>query len=459
MSASERKSDLDVRKALEDLSAEGVQFVQIETPDINGTLRGKLTRVDKALSESGSAFCTIIYGMSRVDDISEGPLSSFDNGFPDAFAVADPSTVRLIDPARKVAAVICDMYDAERNDHYPHSPRGVLHQVVDRSRALGYEARFAVELELCVLHADDPLIRAERHYDQTAALGRTHNAYSLIRMSDLREIAVDFMAEMDRIDIPLDAIHTELGGGMLEVAISHLPALQAADACARVKLYMKEFLAKRGLAAVFMPKWRHEESGCGGHVHQSLWKDGEPAFATKDGNISETARQYIAGQLASLNDFAAIFYPTINAYRRMDASTWAPENVSWGVDNRTCALRMIARPGPKAYRIEHRCPGADINSYLAIAAMLAGGIHGIEERLDPPVAIEGNAADMDLNSLPTTLSEATERLAHSRLARDLLGHDLIEQFVIMQRNECSRWHSWQRNQVSPWEVTRYFDAL
>lgn len=443
---------------LEGLKREGIRFVQIETPDIDGMLRGKLTRLDKIASPDGSAFCTILYGLTPFDDVVESRFSSFANGFPDAAAIPDLDTLSVLDSANGIASVICDMHDLATGEHYGLSPRGALRRVIERAGKMGVAPRFAIELELCLLRADDAKIIAGDHYSLDP-VGRMHNAYSLGRMGgELREIATGFMHEMDDIGIPIEALHAELGRGMLELAISHLPALEAADACARVKLYLKGYLERYGLAAVFMPKWRMEESGCGGHVHQSLWQDAKPLFSTEDGDLSDIARCYVAGQLATLRDFAAIFYPTINAYRRMDVQTWAPENVSWGIDNRTCALRVITRPGPKAFRIEHRCPGADINPYLAVAAMLAGGLHGIAEDIAPPPAIEGNAGDTDgLLPLPRSLGEATGILASSQIAKQLLGANMIEQYVTVRRAECELWDAWQRQQVSSWELRRYFD--
>ena len=438
------------------LEAEGIRYIQLETPDLNGTLRGKLTTPKKALSPNGSAFCTILYGMSVRDDIYESRHSSFANGFPDACAIADPDTVAVIDRENGVASVICDMFGAEREGLYPISPRTALRRAVDWAGELGFEPRFAIELEMFVVRLDEAAISAGRHHDQLP-LGRLHNAYSLARMDELRPIATAFLDRMGEIGIPIDAIHTELGYGALEVAISHLPALQAADACARVRLYLKEFLARRGYGAVFMPKWRIDESGCGGHVHQSLWRDGKPAFADEQGAFSRIGRQYVAGQLASLRDFAAVFYPGINSYRRMDAGTWAPENVSWGVDNRTCALRVITRPGPAAVRVEHRCPGADINPYLAIAAMLSGGLDGIEREVDAPAPVAGNAGEADLPPLPRSLAEALPLFENSELAAASFGPELVEHYLTTRREEQRLWSEWQAQTITEWELSRYFD--
>lgn len=448
-------------RALEDLEREladrGIEYVQVETPDLNGTLRGKLTRRSKALGPGGSAFCTIVYGLSAADDVYESPFSSFSNGFPDAFAIADPNTGAIIDKERGIASVICDMVDETGLQYYPLSPRTALRRVIKTASDLGFTARFAVELEVFVVKADRDMIDAGKIHD-LSSFGRLHNAYSLARMDELRPLAARFMDQMDELKIGIEAIHTELGNGMIEVAIGHLPALQAADACSRVKLYLKEMFAAEGYLTVFMPKWRIEESGCGGHTHQSLWRGDEPAFAGAGGEFSDIGEQYVAGQLTTLRDFCAVFYPTINAYRRMDAMSWAPENVSWGMDNRTCALRVITKPGPKAYRIEHRCPGADINGYLSIACMLGGGLLGIAEKMDPGPAVTGNSLDHPaLPALPKNLEEAVEMFRNSDKAKAILGEEFVEQYTISREDECRLWNEWNQKNITGWELGRYID--
>ena len=142
----------------------------------------------------------------------------------------------------------------------------------------------------------------------------------------------------------------------------------------------------------------------------------------------------------------------------MDAGTWAPENVSWGMDNRTCALRVITQPTPAAYRIEHRCPGADVNPYLAIACMLAGGLMGIESGLEAPEPVAGNAGERgDLTRLPSSLEDAVSRLQESDVAADMLGPELVEQYLISRQEECRLWRDWQTRTISDWELSRYFD--
>jgi glutamine synthetase len=438
------------------LAGEGVRLLQIELPEIDGGMRAKLLALAKAES-GGSAFCTIVYGLTTADDVYESPIGNYANGFPDWFAVPDVTTLHRLPWAAETAAAICDLYDGE-GAPVALAPRTVLRRVAEKAAALGYEARFGMEYEVYVLHADRALRRRGRHH-ALKPLSPTWNAYSHQRLVETRPLLAAFMARMASVGVPIEAGHTELGYGALEFAINHAPALEAADRALRAKAYLKELCAERGLVATFMPKWDMAQSGAGGHVHQSLWRDGANRFI-EDGRPSRLARAYIAGQLATLADLSAIFLPSVNAYRRPNAAAWAPENASWGTDNRTAALRFISKPSAAAARVEHRVSGADVNPYLAIAAQLAGGLYGIEEGLEAPAEAVGNAADDPRHeALPRDLGTAAARLKSSRLSRRLLGDALIDHFALSREVEWRLWQRWLAETVTPWELNRYFDTI
>ncbi|MGD9536816.1 MAG: glutamine synthetase family protein [Alphaproteobacteria bacterium] len=444
-------------EAARKLAAEGVRLVQIELPEIDGGMRAKLISIKKAESGSGSAFCTIVYCLSTADDVYETPSGNYANGFPDWFAMPDPATLRRLPWLDDTAAAICDLYDADGRP-VEVAPRGLLRRAADKAASMGYEARFAMEYELFVLHADPVLLKGGRQHG-LQSLSRTWNAYSHLRLADTRPLLAEFTRRMEGIGIAIEACHTELGYGSIEIAIAHAPPLEAADRALRAKAYLKELCNERGLVATFMPKWDTKQSGSGGHIHQSLWRDGANQFI-EDGAPSPLCKAYAAGQLATLADFTAIFLPSINAYRRPNGPAWAPENVSWGTDNRTAALRYIAKPSSAAARIEHRVSGADVNPYLAMAAQLAGGLHGIENRLVPPAPSEGNAAANDsLEHLPRDLAEATARLKGSALARALLGDAFVDHYAISREVEWRLWQRWLAETVTPWELDRYFQTI
>ncbi len=456
-------SDLKERakqlKALsERLAKEGVRYVQIETPDMEGGLRGKLVTLEKGLSETGSAFCTILYGLTMADDVFESVHSSFDNGFPDMFAIPDPETAILLPGAEATAAIICDACFPDGSP-YPLSPRSVLRKVIEETGDLGYDARFGVEYEAFVFEQDTELTNAARHHELTP-LSPMWNAYSLVRMVETRGLAQEFMDRMNGAGLSVEAVHTELGFGMLEMALGHAPPLEAADKATRAKLYFKQLCRERGLNATFMAKWRENESGSGGHVHQSLWRGGKPAFAGDTHGLSDVGRAYVAGLVDSLVDFAPVFYPNINSYRRMDAGAWSPENASWGTDNRTAAVRVITQPSAKAVRAEHRAPGADTNPYLVIAAMLAGGARGVAEKLDPGEPAKANAStETRFAPLPRALPDAIAAFETSDRAKAAFGEDVVAHYALSRRQEWEGWTRQLAEHITPWELSRYFDTV
>ena len=437
--------------------APDVRYGQVEVPDLDGSMRSKLVRLDKALGADGVALCSIAFGLTVADDVYESPASSYANGFPDLMAHADPATVRVLPWRPNVASVICDLKSPDGTD-FPLAPRNVLRTVTERCARLGYQPRCAVEYEVCVLHADAGLIAAGRHHE-LRPLGRTVNAYSALRLADVGELGQEFMDRMAAIQIGVDSFHTELGGGMVEFALAHAPALEAADHAARAKAYFKELCAERGLVATFMAKWKPTDSGCGAHVHQSLWRDGHNAFAGDRDGLSDLARHYAAGLLATMPACTALFNPNVNSYRRISVAAWTPENATWGLDNRTAALRAITGPGPKAARFEHRRPGADANPYLVIAAMLAGGLHGIQTAAEPPEPSRSNAAqDQQAPALPGSLPEAIAALRESDLARELLGREFVDHYLLSRQAEWDLWTQWSSAQVTEWELRRYFEV-
>jgi len=431
---------------------EGARMVQLEVPDLDGGLRAKLVSPAKALSEAGAAMCTIMFGLTQADDVYESPASSAANGYPDLVMRPDMATLRALPWCEATVAVLCDLYGGD-GALFPLAPRTVLRTVVERCADLGFEARFAAEWEFCVVRRDD-----ETHPARLVPLGRTMNAYSSLRLRELRPLAQAFFERMEGVGIAVEAVHTELGHGMVEFALAHAPAMEAADRASRAKAYLKELCGERGLVATFMPKWRAGAPTSGCHFHQSLWRDGSNEFAGPGGALSPLARHYLAGQLATMTDFGVLFNPSVNAFRRLQPGTWTPATASWGVDNRTAAIRAITGP-PKAVRLEHRRPGADVNPYLAVAAMLAGGLHGIAGKLEPPDPATADAyADARFPRLPATLADAIAALRDSPVAPDLLGREFVRHYLLSREVELGLWREWESAQVTEWEQRRYFET-
>jgi len=260
-------------------------------------------------------------------------------------------------------------------------------------------------------------------------------------------------------DVELEGFHTETGPGVYETAIKHDSALRAADKAALFKSGVKQIVARSGLIATFMAKWSPSLPGCSGHLHESLW-DAEHSknlfhdSAAAD-RMSTLMRQYLAGQLQLMPEMTALFCPTVNSHKRLVPGVWAPTNATWGIDNRTAALRAVLGPSAKSVRVEYRLAGADINPYLAIAASLASGLYGIEHQLELPAACGANAYESSAPPLPKTLESATALLEQSRAAKELLGEEFIDHYVRTRQWEVRQYE----RAVTDWELERYFEII
>lgn len=445
-------------RALESMQAGEVDLVQMEIPDLNGALRGKFVDAGKVVRGSGGAICTVLYQMTPVDEVWESRHSSYENGFPDVLAAPDLSTaIRL--PWRKGMASV--LFDVNYRDGtpFPLAPRNVLKQQAERFAETGYTPMFGVEFEAFVFQADRETLESGRHHDLTS-LSRMANAYRLTQSEETRDLGTAFIRQMREVGITVEVFHTELGLGAIEFTLAPAEALAAADNAIRAKTYFRELCAERGLTVTFMAKWRVGDSGCGAHVHQSVWKDGKNVFCDpQSGEFSAIGHKYLTGMLRTMPECGVLFRPYVNSYRRFDVAAWSPENVSWGYDNRSAALRVIAYPEAKAYRIEHRVPGADANPYLSIAAMLAGGHYGIVNDLSPISAVEGNALKSpDSQRLADNLGDATSAFENSEFCRQYLGEEFVEHYAASRRVELQYWNEWLASQVTSFELIRHFET-
>jgi glutamine synthetase len=262
---------------------------------------------------------------------------------------------------------------------------------------------------------------------------------------------------MDSYGIEVEGYNREHGEGMYELNLRYAGALEAADRGMLFKSGAKEVLAQAGVVPTFMAKYSDQMDGCSGHIHQSLWRDGAPAFW--DGaslpHMSREMTAYVAGVLDTLPELFALYAPNVNSYKRYVAGSWAPTAATWGVENRTAALRAITS-SEDAIRVENRVPGADVNPYLGFAASLAGGLSGVERGLTPPPALTGNVYETEgLTPLPRTLEQAIDLLDGSEIARDYLGVEFVDHYVAMRRWEVEK----HRRAVTEWERRRYFEQV
>ncbi len=446
-------------EAARHVRAHDQNMVKVGVTDVDGVLRGKFMHRDKFLSalEDGFGFCDVVLGWDVNDQLydREG-LTGWHTGFPDAPVRIAPETGRQV-PGEDNCWLFLGEFAGTAEGL---CPRGLLRRVLSRADDMGFAVKAGFEYEFFVFTETPESVR-EKHYQDMQPVTPGNTGYSMLRQAQLSDFYRELFDTCGKMDFPLEGIHEEMGAGVIEAAISASDGLAAADRAALFKTYTKAVAMGRGLMATFMAKWSEREAGQSGHIHLSLasLNDSQNAFHddSADRNMSETMRHFIGGQLAMMPAFCALFAPTVNSYRRLVPGLWAPTAATWGIDNRTCALRII--PGsPKSQRVEHRLPGADANPYLALAAALASGLYGIENRVEPADAVTGNAYDNPLpdeRQLPRTLEEAAALFSASTVARDWFGDAFVDHFAASRDWEVRE----SRRHVSDWELARYFELI
>jgi glutamine synthetase len=454
---------MDPKELRQRFEERGIKKVKVGGFDIDGVLRGKYVSLDKFWSalEGGFGFCDVIFGWDIGDVLYDNAtVTGWSTGYPDTHARVDLSTLRVLPHEPDTAALLVDFVTEEGAPH-PACPRSLLKSVLASAREHGYEASFAAEFEFFVFKETPESLHAKGFRGLTP-LSPGMFGYSWVREAQNSDFCGAIWDEMLAFDIPIEGLHTETGPGVYEVAIRYDEALRMADKAALFKTQMKELCARRGLQVTFMAKWNHDLPGSSGHLHQSLWGDhgGRKQNLFFDSqnprDLSSLAKHYLGGQIALMPELTAIYSPTINSYKRYVPGVWAPLTASWGLENRTCAIRAILG-GASGTRLEYRQTAADINPYLAIATSLAAGLWGIEKKIAPPAGARGDASRPDTHfaPLPRTLREATHRLHNSETARAILGPRFVDHYA--------RTRDWEVRQydrvVTEWELKRYFELV
>ncbi len=442
------------------LDAHNIEKVKLAVTDLDGILRGKYISREKfdGAAEKGLGFCDVIFGWDSDDLLyDDDSYTGWQKAFPDAWAQLDLSSCRLL-PSEDNRAVI---FLADFSDHAAAAvcPRSVLKRTLQRLKDNGFTATVAAEFEFFLFNETPQSIRDKQYHDlQPMTPGNF--GYSLLRASTHADIYHQLMHLCDQMDMPIEGLHTETGPGVLEAALKYDQALRAADNAVLFKTFTKVLAQQNNLMATFMAKWSKDVSGQSGHLHMALQTlDGQPVFydAEQTDTLSQTMRYFIGGQQQLMPELLAMVASTCNSYTRLIPGFWAPTAASWGVDNRTCALRAITGQ-PYAQRVEYRVSAADINPYLAIAAALGSGIWGIENCIEPSDPIVGNAYVPEYPEalqLPRTLSEAARRFARSEAAKALFGEAFVAHFAYTRQWEDLQ----QRRAITDWQLNRYFEII
>jgi glutamine synthetase len=425
----------------------GEEFVYLGIPDVHGSIRGKALRPEEfdAARRNGAVMTDLLLALDPTDE----PITDYEHfgiraGAGDLRVHPEPDTLRDLVwlPGWRVCLATPTWLDGGQ---CALSSREALRGVLANMSELGLETRAALEYEVRV--SDD---------DGTPLSGPI--SYSFTEVARFQEFLARLRPALEGLGVELSAVHTEPGSGLLEMNLVARPGLRSADDAAFLKLGVKGVASAMGLRASFLAKTVPTEEGSSGHVHLSLWSDGANAFASTEpaGELPPALRHAVAGILDHLPAASLLLNPTINSYKRLVPGWFTPVNVSWGVENRSCALRAIRSVSPERCRVECRRPGADANPYLVIAGLVAAAADGTRREAEPPDPISGDASERpELPPLPGSLEGALAAFEADESLRGSLGEAFCEYYAVSRRWELRAW----RRGVSDWERERYERAV
>ena len=457
------KTEISADQLIATYREENIARVKLAFADLDGVHRGKYISLDKFADIAGgtSGFCDCVLGWDVNDQLYDNAtFTGWHTAFPDAKYRVDLTTERRLPDEENYPLFIVD-FISEENGLHPVCPRNQLRRVLQKAEGMGYSARMAFEYEFFIFDETPHTLR-EKNYQNLTPLSPGNFGYSVLRNSSLSDLFHEFMDYCEAMNFPLEGLHCETGPGVWEAAITVDDALKAADKAALFKTFAKAFFNKRGLVATFMAKWSMDYPGQSGHIHQSLTDgNGIGLFHDTKGQhgMSTLMRQYVAGQQKYLKPFLSLCAPTINSYTRLVKGAWAPTAATWGVDNRTTALRVITG-SEKSQRVEFRIGPADANPYLIAAASLGSGLLGIEEELDPDKPLSGNAYEQEAGlppelQLATNLRDAIRDLEGSAEARALFGDEFVSHYIASRDWEVRE----HERHVTDWQMQRYFEII
>jgi len=427
-----------------------VDTVVMAFTDMQGRLLGKRLHRDFFLEQvahgHGTEGCNYLLAVDmEMDPVPGYEIASWERGYGDFALAPDLSTLRRIPWLDATAMVQCDVEWGDGSPVRP-SPRQVLRAQIERARGHGFEAMFASELEFYLLRET---------YEEAHRKGYTGLTPSVPYILDYHILATSYDEPLMRqirngmhaADISVETSKGEAWPGQHEINFRYADALRMADNHVVYKNGAKEIAHLNGCSITFMAKPDASWIGSSCHIHSSLWRDGENAFAGE----SNVFRSYLAGQIACARELAIFFAPNVNSYKRYAAGSWAPTTLAWGRDNRTCGFRVVGTGA--ALRAETRIPGGDVNPYLAFAALLAAGLHGIENSLELGPALEGNAYESGAERFPSTLRDAIAALDGGTMARAAFGDDVVDHYWNYARTEQELFD----RVVTDWERARLYE--
>ncbi len=447
---------LTMHQLVDRIGSGGIDTVVVTITDMQGRLQGKrlhgnyfVEHVVRHGTEGCNYLLAVDVDMNTVDGYA---ISSWEKGYGDMEFRLDEQTIRVLTHLPATVMIQCDLVWPDGSP-VTQSPRGILRRQLDRCAERGWTALAGTELEFIVFDTTYEQAQNDGYRDLTPA--NLYNVdYSILGTSRVEPLLRALRNHMYGAGMDVEGAKGECNFGQHEVGFLYADALTTADNHAVYKTAAKEIAAQQGKAITFMAKYdQREGSSC--HIHLSLrGTDGSLVFWDREtGRRTPLYDQFIAGVLATIPDFTLLYAPNINSYKRFADGSFAPTTIAWGLDNRTCAVRLVGH-GASA-RMENRIPGADVNPYLALAAMVAGGLHGIEQELPLEDELVGNAYTSGRPQVPRTMAEARDRFTSSAIARAALGDDVVDHYVNMADVELAAYGA----AVTDWELRRGFERL
>jgi glutamine synthetase len=431
-----------------------IDTVVVALTDMQGRLQGKRMHAAYFLDhvvESGTEGCNYLLAvdvdMNTVDGYA---LTSWESGYGDLEFALDLATLRRLPYEPGAAMVQCDLVQLDHSP-VPQSPRTMLTTQLDRLAERGLAAFAGTELEFIAFSTSYEDAWSSGYRD-LVPVNQYNVDYSILGGGRAEPLLREIRNAMYAAGMDVESAKGECNLGQHEIGFLYADALTTADNHAVYKTGAKQIAANRGQSLTFMAKY-NEREGSSCHVHLSLrGTDGSTTF-WEEGARTKTYEAFIAGLLATMADFTLLYAPNINSYKRFAAGSFAPTTIAWGEDNRTCAVRLVGHG--KGARLENRVPGGDVNPYLAIAAMIAGGLHGIDEGLELGPQLVGNAYDSDLPKVPQTLRAAREAFSTSTVARACFGDEVVDHYTRMAEVELTAFDA----AVTDWELRRSFERM
>ncbi|AUH65443.1 glutamine synthetase family protein [Paracoccus zhejiangensis] len=433
-----------------------IDTVAVALVDMQGRLMGKRFHAQHFLdSHEETHSCNYLlatdYEMSTVPGYAS---ASWDKGYGDYTMRPDLATLRRLPWAPGTALCMVDLLDHHTHQPVPHAPRSILARQVARAREMGFEPQMATELEFFLFEESYKQL-FDTGYRPLTPSPRYNVDYAITETSEAETVLRALRNGLYGAGVPVECSKGEAERGQHEINARYSDALDTADMHVLIKMATKEIARQAGHAATFMAKYNHDKVGSSSHVHQSLFKGGKNAFADKKDPLGMSAlmKSYVAGQLAHAGAITLFLAPNINSYKRFVTGTFAPTRTVWSVDNRTAGFRLCGE-GTNAVRIECRIGGADLNPYLACAALLAAGLDGVEKQMDLGPPLTGDIyQSANAPQIPRTLGDAAEAALASDMLRDAFGEDVVRHY-----HRAALWEIEEQNRVvSDWEVARGFE--